>query len=410
LKNGASLKEIYYIHTDYLGSWLAITDHTGSLTNKYSYDAWGRPRNPANWELLPINITDALVNLNAMQPRFDRGYTGHELMAGFGLINMNGRLYDPYLQRFLSPDIHVQDPLNSQSYNMYSYCLNNPFMYTDPSGYSWLSDFGNWIKDTWRSIGKWLDDNNITFQIGFNAIPANRGFDYNLNGNVGYTNGNYSFAIGGGIGSNYTAWSVSATHNGYGLGFYKTYYGSAPSGPFLEPHRQTVGGIGIYLDDVSIRVENDFQIFKILGGDGRDRWRSGAWSIAYRDFEVGAFVYTDERYDVNDEVDKSHSTIFDEVDYEGTNKLGRTNKHGQGAWKEGQVYRSPAWIGMRSGRNVARIGISNPWVQDRVQNSIHRNGFFRLPFGYQHFWNRYDYFDDSLYAYGGFYNPYSLYQ
>jgi RHS repeat-associated protein len=55
-------------------------------------------------------------------------------MCGFGLINMNGRLYDPYLQRFLSPDPYVQAPGNAQNYNRYSYCLNNPLMFTDPSG------------------------------------------------------------------------------------------------------------------------------------------------------------------------------------------------------------------------------------------------------------------------------------
>ena len=57
-------------------------------------------------------------------------------MAGFGLINMNGRVYDPYLQRFLSPDPFVQAPTNAQNYNRYSYVLNNPLMYTDPSGYT----------------------------------------------------------------------------------------------------------------------------------------------------------------------------------------------------------------------------------------------------------------------------------
>ena len=47
-QDSANVKEFYYIHTDYLGSWLAITDGTGSLKNRYSYDAWGRPRNPKN--------------------------------------------------------------------------------------------------------------------------------------------------------------------------------------------------------------------------------------------------------------------------------------------------------------------------------------------------------------------------
>ena len=90
-------------------------------------------------ELLPISIDSALVNLSAMQPRFDRGYTGHEHMCGFGLINMNGRLYDPYLQRFLSPDPYVQAPFNVQNFNRYTYVLNSPLMYTDPSGeFFWL--------------------------------------------------------------------------------------------------------------------------------------------------------------------------------------------------------------------------------------------------------------------------------
>lgn len=47
---------------------------------------------------------------------------------------MNGRLYDPMLGRFFSPDNYVQMPDFSQSFNRYSYCLNNPLKYTDPSG------------------------------------------------------------------------------------------------------------------------------------------------------------------------------------------------------------------------------------------------------------------------------------
>ncbi len=66
---------------------------------------------------------------------FDRGYTGHEHLYNFGLINMNGRLYDPLVARMLSPDIVIQDEQNSQAYNRYSYCFNNPLRFTDPSGY-----------------------------------------------------------------------------------------------------------------------------------------------------------------------------------------------------------------------------------------------------------------------------------
>jgi len=54
-------------------------------------------------------------------------------------------LYDPLLGRFLSPDPVIQAPGNSQSYNRYSYCLNNPLIYTDPSGY--VSSSGQCYQD-----------------------------------------------------------------------------------------------------------------------------------------------------------------------------------------------------------------------------------------------------------------------
>ncbi|HZH72823.1 MAG TPA: DUF5675 family protein, partial [Mariniphaga sp.] len=63
-----------------------------------------------------------------------RGFTSHEWLPEFNLYNMNGRLYDPVVGRFLSPDNFVQMPDNTQNFNRYSYALNNPLRYTDPSG------------------------------------------------------------------------------------------------------------------------------------------------------------------------------------------------------------------------------------------------------------------------------------
>lgn len=82
---------------------------------------------------------------------FDRGYTSHEMLDAFGLINMNGRVYDPLIARFLSPDPYVQMPDNTQNFNRYSYCLNNPLVYTDPDGeifgtvFTFLWDLGTTI-------------------------------------------------------------------------------------------------------------------------------------------------------------------------------------------------------------------------------------------------------------------------
>ena len=47
---------------------------------------------------------------------------------------MNGRMYDPRLGRFLSPDPIVGDPTSSRSWNLYSYVRNNPLSYVDPTG------------------------------------------------------------------------------------------------------------------------------------------------------------------------------------------------------------------------------------------------------------------------------------
>jgi RHS repeat-associated protein len=117
---------MYYIHKDYLGSYDVITDEQGNVLERLSFDPWGRRRNPTDWT----------YNSVPSSRLFDRGYTGHEYLDIFGLINMNGRVYDPWLGRFPSPDPFVQAPGNNQSYNRYSYCLNNPLKYTDPSGYT----------------------------------------------------------------------------------------------------------------------------------------------------------------------------------------------------------------------------------------------------------------------------------
>ncbi len=90
---------------------------------EYSYDAWGNPRDAADWTQPAIQTLFA-----------GRGFTGHEHIEEFALINMNGRVYDPMVGRFFSPDPYVQLPGFAGSYNRYSYCLNNPLIYTDPDG------------------------------------------------------------------------------------------------------------------------------------------------------------------------------------------------------------------------------------------------------------------------------------
>ena len=57
------------------------------------------------------------------------------MVNDFEVIHMGGRTYNPHLGRFMQADPFVQAPGNLQNYNRYSYVLNNPMSYTDPSGY-----------------------------------------------------------------------------------------------------------------------------------------------------------------------------------------------------------------------------------------------------------------------------------
>ncbi|MFN5629672.1 MAG: RHS repeat domain-containing protein [Bacteroidota bacterium] len=118
---------IYNTFTDYLGSLTHIVE-SGTLVDEISYDAWGRKRNPANIEEYEEDMETQPSHI------FSRGYTFHEHLNEFKLINMNARLYDPTLGRMLSPDNFVTDASNSQDYNSYSYARNNPLKFTDPTG------------------------------------------------------------------------------------------------------------------------------------------------------------------------------------------------------------------------------------------------------------------------------------
>jgi len=114
----------YYLHRDYLGSILMISDSNGIIKEKRHFDAWGNI----------VKLQDGNGNNLSSFKIIDRGYTGHEHLLDVGLVHMNGRLYDPLLHRFLAPDNFIQNPYNTQSYNRYGYVLNNPLKYTDPSG------------------------------------------------------------------------------------------------------------------------------------------------------------------------------------------------------------------------------------------------------------------------------------
>src|SRR5262249_2559938 len=113
---------VTYFHSDRLGSVDTITGNTQPV--HVTRDPYGR----------------VLASGGAAASSVHIGFLGEEQDDDLGLINLNHRLYDPRLGRFISPDPLVTSPLSSQGHNLYAYGLNSPTINTDPSGLSGSSE------------------------------------------------------------------------------------------------------------------------------------------------------------------------------------------------------------------------------------------------------------------------------
>jgi RHS repeat-associated protein len=112
-----------YVVSDPLGSTAVVLDSAGAVTDRFFYQPFGKRIN-----------ADGTAFSGSLGP-MKNGFTGQESDDAFGLINFQGRMYDPALKRFMSADPHVTFPGFGQSWNPYSYVLNSPLNFTDPSGF-----------------------------------------------------------------------------------------------------------------------------------------------------------------------------------------------------------------------------------------------------------------------------------
>ncbi len=115
-----------YFLTDHLGSVLAVLDISGSQLSEQRYLPFGKVRTDVG------GVTET-----------DFGYTFQRNLPEMGLMDYKARMYDPYLNRWIQPDTIIADPYNPQANNRYSYVLNNPINYNDPSGHEVCTQIGN---------------------------------------------------------------------------------------------------------------------------------------------------------------------------------------------------------------------------------------------------------------------------
>ena len=177
-----------YFHKDHLGSTDAITDEVGTVIERLSYDPFGKRR------ASPCNGTDPVCQLTSSITNY--GFTGHEHLAGVGLIHMNGRIYDPVLGRFMSADPQVKYAKSTQGFNRYSYVDNNPLSRVDMDGYGWKrfkKKFKKAIKKVAKAYVKYQVVSTYTavgfVASGFNPAGAVAGFYGGMQAVVAYNRG-----------------------------------------------------------------------------------------------------------------------------------------------------------------------------------------------------------------------------
>ncbi len=231
---------IKYLHYDNLGSVDTITNQEGVVEERFIYKPFGE--RIALDEFGDIKQTKSQMTIDEFgtlktidSEIINRGFTGHEHIDEFDFIHMNGRIYDPVIGRFLSADPNIFHPFLTQNFNRYSYTMNNPLKYIDPSGYDVgfagtdvggevgsgygmdKNDNGGEGSNSW-SVESFKDTNGKSGTISYNRfgdydVQFNDYSGYGYNEGIGYTHDN----LGQYTSENYGTSEKSAVWDG---GFY----------------------------------------------------------------------------------------------------------------------------------------------------------------------------------------------
>ena len=132
------------------GDVIAIVDSTGAVAVKYQYDAWGKEIS----HITSGSYGSNLYNYNALK------YRGYYYDVETGFYYVSSRYYDPEIGRFISADGYITTGQGVLSYNMYTYCLNNPVNRVDTTGNSSL------LAQMWTSTMWWLCAVDSVLPIG----------------------------------------------------------------------------------------------------------------------------------------------------------------------------------------------------------------------------------------------------
>ncbi len=141
VRTSGGSKTCYGALTDRLGSLMSLYTG-GGIVQKFSYDAWGNRRDPLTGVALSSSEVASANSITGY------GYTGHEHIDEFGLINMNARIYDPKIGMFISVDPQAGSYPGTYPY---TYCGGDPVNRVDPTGEDyWSTSDPNVIYNFWK--------------------------------------------------------------------------------------------------------------------------------------------------------------------------------------------------------------------------------------------------------------------
>lgn len=323
----SALAGFYAVYTDHTstmlstgsGSILKLTDENSNVVAEQCFDACsvkvsmgkssqtidlleqipskreGLRRDPADWDYSGTPTPPVWLH---------RGYTGHEHLDEFDLIHMpacrslsigrNGRMYDPKLGRMISADNYVQAPNNTQSYNRYSYVLNNPLKYTDPSG-----EIIAFRERRYERIQKWspiaikinvdvIGEQGVGYDISYGR-PTRRMVSHRKHQGSTYywnnQNGESGWEHREGEETSYLfgRWSLSGT----------TYSGDLYNGESQTTNTLTRNGRFLRLSYENDQMFGADQVFiGVRAADGGDRYRTAAMQIGFGRFVAGFTLIT----------------------------------------------------------------------------------------------------------------------
>uniref|UniRef100_UPI001C475E7C alpha/beta fold hydrolase n=1 Tax=Alteromonas lipotrueiana TaxID=2803815 RepID=UPI001C475E7C len=176
-----------------------------------------------------------------------KGFTDHEHLDEVELIHMNGRVYDYNLGRFLSVDPFIQGVGNSQGINPYSYVMNNPLGYTDPTGYSAVETEEVKKVSTGSRIAKRTGETKQTATVTSNGVSTTVTKTTKSNGSSSYTStsngGGRSKTLTGDIGSQQQIAKNDSTNENPNGTFY--FGGAGLNGDYISGMKDALEEAGI---------------------------------------------------------------------------------------------------------------------------------------------------------------------